>query len=538
MVRTGDKGLSWLEPVACAAVALAYVVPLLFTRYFPGLDLPWHAAITEVIHRHDAGAVHRDFLGFFAVEHSFSSYLTLYIAVDLLAFVFGDVVVAMQILIAGYVAAFVFGARRLIRAFDGHGSLAVLAAPAAFSVTMEYGFLAYALTYPMTLYLWALVQEVFAGKWSRWRFAGIALLSTLIAITHPFAAVIAIAGAGVIIAMQFRREPQAAIGAIACALAGIVPAVIAVLSVAGSGKAEQPHIMRNYSLWQKLWSQEFTSVPESLASAPFRLFGFLSPAACFLLVGGALVAAVLARQLGGLAKTPVHARFALWLLFGGLALAYLITPFTFQWPKRWYAVQPRLLPLLWVVGLTLLRTNKRVRRPDLVGLPTLAITSLAWALLVLTTWWPFASEASDFRAVAKQSASNVRTLALIEHEPTRERYPASPWRHFGAYILVDHGGFVSHLPMSRPFAGNAGALVPVKRAIDSPRLPKQPRQGFPRSFDWQAHARGWDQFLIRDLDPDAPWDYFRRNAKHVKLVARRGRWRLYRRRQPARRSDQ
>jgi hypothetical protein len=124
----------------------------------------------------------------------------------------------------------------------------------------------------------------------------------------------------------------------------------------------------------------------------------------------------------------------------------------------------------------------------------------------------------------------VRTLALIEQPRTRPRTPASPWRHAAAYVIVDHGGFVSHLPMSRPYAGNAGAVVPVRRAIDSPPLPREPRQGYPRTFDWDTHAAGWDQFLIRDSNPDQPWDYFGKHAKDVELIARRGRWRLYRRR--------
>lgn len=525
-----DKGLSWLEPVACAAVTLAYVIPLLLTRYFPGLDLPWHAAITEVMHRHDSDAVYRDFLGYFQVDQRFSSYLTLYVLVDLLAFVVRDVVIAMQVVIALYVAAFVFGARRLIRAFSGHGSLAVLAAPAAYSVTMQYGFLTYALTYPMTLYLWALLVELFDGKWSRWRYAAIALLSLLIAITHPFAAVIALLGAAAIIAAQYRRAPQPALGAIACLLTGLVPVVISVITVAGAGRAAQPRLLRHYSLWRKLWAQEFTAPLEALASAPFRLFGFLSPAACFLLVGCAAIAATLSRHLGGLPVTERLARRALAALAGALVLAYLITPFTFNWPRHWYAVQPRLLPLLWVVALALLRTNIHVRRSDVIGLPPLVITTMAWAMLMLTTWLPFAREASDFRAVIAHSADGVRTLTLVEQEPTRERRPAGHWRHFGAYVLVDHGGFVSYLPMSQPRVGNAGILVPVNRAPDSPPLPRSPPQGYPRSFSWELYGAGWDQFLIRDADPQHRWDYFRSHAAGVELVARRGRWRLYRRR--------
>lgn len=530
-MHRGDKGPSWLEPVACAAVTVAYLIPLLLTRYFPGLDLPWHAAIVEVIHRHDASAVHRDFLGFYRVEQTFSSYLTLYVAVDLLAFVCRDVVVAMQVVIAAYVAGFVWGARRLIRAFGGHGLLAVLAAPAAYSVTMEYGFLAYALTYPLTFYLWALVQELFAGKWSRWRYAQIALLSTLIAITHPFAALIAVAGAAVLLVPQLYRERHAALGGAVCVLAGLVPVVITVIALASSTDphGEQSALAARAGVWDKLTTHEFTPLLESLAAAPLRLLGFVPAPTSFLLVAGGLIAAVIARHLGGVPGRDRPTQLALWSLLALLVCAYLITPFTFQWPKRWFAVQPRLLPLLWVVGLVVLRTSARTPRANVIALPALVVAAAAWALLVVTAWLPFARETSDFRAVADRSAAEVRTLALIEHEPVRDRQPASPWRHFGAYLVVDHAGFVSHLPMSRARAGNAGVLVPVKRATDSPPLPKQPAQGYPRTFRWELHAEGWDQFLIRDRDPAEPWDYFGDHADQVVLVAKQGRWRLYRR---------
>jgi hypothetical protein len=102
--------------------------------------------------------------------------------------------------------------------------------------------------------------------------------------------------------------------------------------------------------------------------------------------------------------------------------------------------------------------------------------------------------------------------------------PAGPFRHFGAWLVVDRGGFVSHLPMT---SGYTGELTPVRRARTAPAIPRAPQQGWPRTFDWSRHAPGWDQFLVRDLDPAHPFGYFRGHEHDVALLARHGRWRLY-----------
>ena len=133
----------------------------------------------------------------------------------------------------------------------------------------------------------------------------------------------------------------------------------------------------------------------------------------------------------------------------------------------------------------------------------------------------------DFSQVTSASASRVRTLSLVEMPPTKDREPASPFRHFASYLFVERGGFISNLPMT---TGYTGALTPVRLAQDAPPAPTAVPLGWSRSFVWQDDANGWDQFIIRDLDPEHPFDYFREHADEVELLARSGRWRLYTRR--------
>lgn len=531
--REGDKPphRRWLEPVVVAAVALAFAAPLALTVYFPGLDLPWHAAIIEILHRHSGDAVGHDFLGYFAVGRGLSSLITLYTSVDYLAFVTGDVAIAMQIVIAAYVVLFVWAARSLVRAFGGSGYVAVLAAPAAYSVTMQFGFLSYALAYPMTLWLWSLTRQLMIGRPPVWRAVAVLAVSALIALTHPFATLVALIGGGLLVAVHTERATarRAAVAA-GGMLIGVVPAALAVAAVGGDSNQVSP-ALQQMGLWDKIMAQQFTPVLEALAASPVRLFGFVPELWCFALVVLAFGSAVLARTVGGAPPADdantMRGRAALWLV-AVLGIVYLITPYSFEWPRFWFAVQPRILPLVWCAALVLVRVRPD---PDRIGhtlAGPLAVCALALAVLVTTALWPFASEANDFRSVMSHIPTRSRTLALIDQPRAGHRSPASPFRHFGAYVVVDRGGYTAGLPISKPKAGNAGILVPVRLADDAPPLPAAPVHGQSWTFDWPRHGPGWDYFLIRDRDPDAPFDYFREYADRVELVDSAGRWRLYR----------
>ena len=522
-----------MELAVVACVAAAYALPLLFMDYFPGLDLPWNAAIIEVQHRGDS----RDFLGYFVVERRFSSYLTLHLTVDALAHVVG-VVTAMQLVIFAYVIAFVMSARSLIRACGGNGILAVLAAPAAYSMVMEYGFLTYAICYPMTFWLWALIIGLFTDeapsrRRSGLRLVAIAVVSGLIAITHPFAALVAGLGAGFLVITHVDRASWGRAGLALVGLAiGALPMVIAVLTLSDDvATAQHSRLFETATLWEKVQMQSFVAVDEAVVAAPVRLFGFIPHGWRFILAGAGLSAAVVAGYFAGRADPGSGLRRrALAYLLVVMALAYFFTPYTFEWPRTWYAAQPRLLPVLWVLGLVLLRCRPRLRRPRIATAIPSVVAGAALAVLLSTSLYPFASEAADYHRVVSESRTGVSTLGLIEQPATVDREPASPWRHFAAYVLVQRGGYVSSLPFAAPVAGNAGIISPVRLAGDAPPLQRAPPLGRSRSFDWATHGPGWDQFLIRDRDVDHRFDYFGEHSGEVELVARAGRWRLYRRR--------
>jgi hypothetical protein len=159
------------------------------------------------------------------------------------------------------------------------------------------------------------------------------------------------------------------------------------------------------------------------------------------------------------------------------------------------------------------------------------LVSVAGAVGVFASFWSFSSECADFRVMVEASAPRVRTLGLIENNDSADRKAPGPWRHFTAYLMAEKGGYASNMPISYTGRASVGTLIPVriKPRDQRPPLPRANPIIALRSFEWTKYGAGWDQFLIRDEDRSAPYDYFREHADQVELVARAGRWRLYRR---------
>jgi hypothetical protein len=496
LVLSGGLALIWLGP------------------YFPALDLPWHGAVAAVAAEGDP----QRFLGFFEVEWELSSYLLLYIFVLSLGKLVG-ISAAVNVALSLYLVGFFAASRSLLRAFGRDPAAALLAVPAAFSMTLEYGFLSYAMAFPLTFWCWSATRRA-CSDFSSTRLGLVFLFVLGAALCHPFAALLAAVGAAVIALVDSRATLRIRLSILAALGAGWVPAAVATRSVAKHAPPLIPGLDEADFL-SKLTTQDFVPVLEALATAPVRLFGFMADGFRFAAVAAALALCLVQRWRHPPEESARPALFTLAVIM----LAFVLTPWTFEWPRHWFAVQLRLLPLLWLLGLVLLGWSKQAAPWAERMAALVACLSLAAAAQKVSD---FAGDARDLREVIEASAPGKRTLSLIETEPARERRPAPAMRHAGAWLFVERGGYVSHLP----FAGSqldAGHLVPARLARDAPDRPAAPVQGRPRSFSWSRHAAGWEQFLIRDLDPEQPFDYFRGHADEVELVAKVGHFRLYRR---------
>jgi len=480
----------------CGAVLLA--APLAQSGYFPGFDLPFHAV---------AVAAGRGDMLF--TEHAGYgwSYLTMYGLAGALHAVGLGAAMALQVVIALYVLGFVWGAARLLRAFDAHPALALCAAPAAYSVVLSYGFLPFALGYPIAFALWAYVRERHV--------IGVGVCALLLAITHPLAAGFGAVGGAALLAAGWDRDQGKRIATVAAVMAiGLIPAVVAVLQLPADQSL--PPLLRDASLWERWWAPDRPALAASVGEAASRLFHVAPAGARAYVIALLLGCAAAMLAIGGRRE---RRGLAAEVLLGVLVVAYFASPYTLDAPYV-IAIQPRLLPMIWVVGLVALRVDREARRPRAVLIPPV-VGAMVAAAAVAVAMTRFSRLAEEFEVVTARSDDGVKTLVLVEHDPVADDAPPSPWRSFGGHLMAEHGGYVSH-------AFFAGARwLPIVRA-DGASPPRAPPLGRPHEFDWDRHADGWDQFLIRDIPPDHDW--FGEHRGDVELVLGASKWSLYRRR--------
>ena len=482
---------------------LVMALPVLISPVFPGLDLPWHALFSAALQEPEA------FQGSLAAEWQISTYRTCYFLVDWLSVFVGGVLAAMRLVVFLYVVAFVVAAQYFIWVTGKHWAFGWLAAPAAYSMVLAYGFLPLAVAFPAVLWLWA---ELYRRRDLAWSFGATLLLSVLVAVSHPFAALIALVGGLVIVAAGVERERlQLCSAKVAALILGAMPSLLVLGKLSPETPAGAP---KDASILDRLSAMPMSGLGESFSEIPAGVFGFVPVWLAGLLFLSSLAAAGFARFVAreGFGKADrVLMALGLGLLFG-----YLVTPFHLTWPQM-VAAQPRYLPLLWVLLVALVSPRTLPRR--VFAAPLALIPTICVGVLALGVMWPFAQHAKEFDRVLAVARPHATTAVLIEQPRAPDRAPAGPLRHFGAYLMLHHGSVVSNIPRW----GATQPWVPI-RVVAKP--PASPSPGYPRSFRFEKYGRGFEQFLIFDRDPKEPHDYFR--DAPVELVVRAGHWRLYR----------
>jgi hypothetical protein len=323
MVRRGRT----LTATQClvGAAAVAYAAPLALSRYFPGADLPFHALAVA------AGDVN---LLFVDRQPGGTSYLTLYALARPLYRVLGDPALALQLIGGLAVIGFVAAAARLARSLAVHPGVAVLAAPAAYSVVAAYGFLPFSLAYPLMFWLWAFAREAMAtNEWCWQPLAGVAATSLAIAVTHPLAA--AIAGVGVVAILaasidcrNLRRA--AAVGGLA--LLAAVPAVAAAAKLSGHPDPDLPGLLADASLWDRLAAGPRSSLAAALLRGPCDVVGAIAPSWRAVVIVSSLAAGMVARRAAVAERAPGRRGWCAELLLAALVAVYLLTPYYLEAP--------------------------------------------------------------------------------------------------------------------------------------------------------------------------------------------------------------
>lgn len=199
-------------------------------------------------------------------------------------------------------------------------------------------------------------------------------------------------------------------------------------------------------------------------------------------------------------------------------IAFLVLPVRLG---EWWYVYPRELVAAVYIVLGAFPEQPRAPLFRLAAVCAIAIATGRMASLVAGQWRLFERENADFRQIAALVPHAPRLFYLVfDHRGGAKTH--SPYVHLPAWIQAKKGGWLG-------FHAAGWGLFPVRYRAGSKSAPPI----LPRDWEWEPQhfrvleqGRGFDTFLVRHTIDPAP--LFAADSS-VQLVARRGRWWLYRR---------
>ena len=509
-------------------LCLLAVAPLFAGRYLPFFDYPAHLSVAAALRlRSDPASAVAELWSFqLRPAPNALHYLLTYV---------GSFVVSLETASRLFVAVFCIGAlppavAYLLRAFGRDWRLAVLAVPIAWNRCLWYGFIDFCAAIPMSLVvLGLLARQLVEPTWSRRRAVALAGLSALLPFTHFFVMLVTVALAAVLAAVFARAVPWGKIARAAAPVAlgplvmapwflstlrpgagaqgasrGGAIATIARLLAARPRLAEYAGLLRHWFLDAYFgWFDDAVGLVVVLSLAVLMLWSRREPPASLAPPEP---------------SAPARAiRVAPLALAAAVALAYLALPFQLSGPFDWWAMNVRVIPLLFLWSLVSIAPGRLDRVGRLLLAPA-AVASAAYLIFVAVDVgrtfngpWGMAG-LSD---VLARLPAGARLLGLYTDYRQPLHYAGYPFYYASSYAVVDHGGL-------------ATPRHPIPQAwTDLVTIPPHPTAGDAALFRFGAHAWPYTHFLVRTCSGEGCVRDPMEGRSEATRVAEAGRWRLY-----------
>jgi hypothetical protein len=194
--------------VCFLALLPLYWAPLFVTEILPGLDLPFHLAVADMLGKR--GSLASPYAAFYQGSLRVAPYAAHYLMLVALGKVM-SLLVAHKLIVALYIAAMPLSTASLLAACGRSRVPALLAFPLAYNLTLHYGFISFALSLPVLVQLLAqVVKHLFSPPGQVWRSwlwaAALALLLFLCHLQNFFYGVGAVLGFAFLVSRPWRRR--------------------------------------------------------------------------------------------------------------------------------------------------------------------------------------------------------------------------------------------------------------------------------------------------------------------------------------------
>ncbi len=522
---------------ACYLLLLpVYLAPLAVTRFLPGLDLPFHLSMVDMLSK--SGRSDSPYAPFYEGTPHLGPYAAYYWALWLLG-KWVSLTFAHKLVIGAYVAAFPLAAASLLGACRRSRVPALLAFPLAYNLALHYGFVSFSLSLPVLLALLSrLASFLLAPRPQLLRVATTAALAVLLFLCHlqNFLYGLCASIAFVVFSGAPWRRRLLAFAAFAPALGAMAWWQV---SARFEGDPLQERKSVGFALGALKWARMADldgglrplhldlkrRLVDELPAHVLRGFADLVDIrACqtlLVLVAFYFFLALAGRGQGHETADRARLRLATWVAFCGAALAYLALPhhlpafeITTFYPRFAVLVVVMMLPL--VPG-GLRRVSARL--PALVPLPALLLCALYGRQLV-RHYRLYGAEVADFSAVVDALPPGAKTLGLVFDRQSAVMRIESALMGLPNFYVAARSAPGSMTPLS--YCGMRH--IPCRK--------KRPMDALPDSWPWAPELLRadkaipfFDYFLVRSPPPGA--EVFGDRAEDVVLVSRKGTWTAY-----------
>jgi hypothetical protein len=524
-----------------------YLAPLLVTPFLPGLDLPFHLSMADMLSK--AGHPDSPYARFYDGVPMLAPYAAHYLALWLL----GKVVMlttAHKIIIALYVAGLPLAASSLLGVCERSRIPALLAFPLAYNLTLHYGFVSSALSLPVVMLLLAqmtrfLLWEPLRFRPGRrrlyWHWAGAAGAAVLLFLCHLQNFLYGVAAALAFVLFCRASWQRRLLGA-----AALLPSVAALLWWKGHSLPGDPVQDKRNTVsyvWSTLKAARLADmggvrrlgidVLDRLYDLPGHALRSFTDGvdvrACrtlmmLILLYGCLGLLARAFERSRLAERPARMVVACWVAFGGAVFAYLALPHHLP-AFDLMTFFPRFAPLAVAMMLPLVPAELKRFGGGLRWLllfPALLMCGLYGRELV-RHYDLYGDELADYVAVLAKAEPGHKAVSLVFDRRSRVMRTESPFVGQGDLYAVAKPAPASMTPLW--YCGMRH--IPCRARPDLAKLPAPPPWE-PNKFDPDRAVPFFDYFFARS-PPASGATLFGRYQSAVELVAHQGTWWLWRR---------
>jgi hypothetical protein len=525
-----------------------FLWPLVVTRLLPGLDLPFHLSMVDMLSK--AGRPDSPYDRFYQATSMWppAPYALHYWALSILTV--GHLVTltaAHKIVIALYVAGLPLAAGSLLAACGRSRIPALLAFPLAYNLTLHYGFISSAISLPVVLLLLAKTTRlltwqpeagpapprVVARAW-----AATAAMAALLFLSHLQNFLYGVcAGLAFVVLCRagWRRRLLTA--------TAYLPALAALAWWQGHASFEGDTDTRRKTVgfvWSAVRGARLSDLGgRSLAADLADRLSLLPTHALRSFYDGVdirtartllvLVALYFCLGLAGwVVDRPAEERrprvtAACWVAFGGALFAYLALPHHLQ-VFELMTFFPRFAPLAVAMMLPLIPGGLKRASPEvraLLPLPAVLLGVLYGRELV-RHYEQYGKEMADFLAVLDRAEPGHRATGLVFDRQSRVMHIESTLVGLPSYYVADHHARLSMTPLS--YCGMRH--IPCRHKPEFRDLP-DPGAWEPGKLDPDRAVPFFDYFFVRSPPRG---DLFGRRQWAMELLAHQGSWWLWRRR--------